>query len=364
MDKIRIDVAIIGGGIVGLATALELKKKKQELEIAVLEAAPFLADHSTGRNSGVLHAGLYYPTNSNKHLLCIQGMELWKQVYCPELGIDYQECGKVIFSKNEQEEDALSELWNKAKSNGVTGLSWLENSQLSKLEKYVTIRKAFFSKNTGILDVTGAVKKIADKFQSIGGMITTDSKVQYLEKQKTFEIELNDYLIECDVVINAGGFFGPSLRKDLGLLDLESELVKGNYISTSQKLDYPHLFYPVPPKDLKGLGVHSTNDLQGNVKFGPNTEDLEEVDYKESKTALNLMKPEILSVFKGIDENRLYWDYAGIRSKLKNLKTGMLENDFWIKSPLQDYIEILGVESPGLTSAPAIAKKIVSDYFS
>jgi L-2-hydroxyglutarate oxidase LhgO len=102
--------------------------------------------------------------------------------------------------------------------------------------------------------------------------------------------------------------------------------------------------------------------MEGKIKFGPNTEDIVEVNYKDSGLALTTMKPEIMNTFIGIDESRLYWDYAGIRSKIKNLETGQLETDFWIQSPIDGYIECLGIESPGLTSAPAIAKKILRNF--
>ncbi len=119
-------------------------------------------------------------------------------------------------------------------------------------------------------------------------------------------------------------------------------------------------FIQYQQKDLKGLGVHSTIDLEGKVKFGPNTEEVSQIDYNDSGVALASMVPEIMNTFKGIDKSRLYWDYSGIRSKIKNSKTGELENDFWIQSPISGYIECLGIESPGLTSAPAIAKFIIN----
>jgi L-2-hydroxyglutarate oxidase LhgO len=362
MDKIEIDATIIGGGIVGLLTAYELKKKYPSWEIAVLESAPFLGDHSTGRNSGVLHAGLYYQTNSNKHLLCMEGIKLWKHNLCPQLGIDFKECGKVLFAQNGDEQSGLEEIWNKAHQNGVAGLAWLSEQELRNMNQFVGAKSAFSSIETGILDVTGALKKLANAFENLGGMISKNCNVTHLEKLNNFKTTTNLFEISSDIVINAAGFSGPTLREKIGLTGLRSSLVKGNYISTSQKLEYPHLFYPVPPKDLKGLGVHSTLDMDGKIKFGPNTEDVSVVDYSDTQLALKSMTPEIMKTFKGIDEAKLYWDYAGIRSKLINTETGKLETDFWIKSPISGYIECLGIESPGLTSAPAIVKKMIRDF--
>ena len=120
MDKIELDATVIGGGIIGLMTAYKLKMKFPRWDVALIEAAPFLGDHSTGRNSGVLHAGLYYPTNSNKHLLCIEGINLWKKLLCPSFGIEFQQCGKVIFEKDEIEFNGIEKLWNKAHENEVS----------------------------------------------------------------------------------------------------------------------------------------------------------------------------------------------------------------------------------------------------
>jgi L-2-hydroxyglutarate oxidase LhgO len=364
MEKINLNATIIGGGIIGLLTAYEIKKTYPNWEVALLEAATFLGDHSTGRNSGVLHAGLYYLSGSQKHLLCLEGIEIWKKDLCPKLSIQFNECGKFIFAKNQEEVSALEEIWKKATANGVQNLSWPTDAKLQEMKKYVKVQTGFFSPQTGILDVTGAIKKLANEFENLGGMIAKNCIVLNLSREHQFRVETNQFEIKTDVVINAGGFYGPAIREKLCLKGLSSALVKGNYISTSQKIGHPHLFYPVPPKDLKGLGVHSTLDLEGKIKFGPNTEDVSSIDYSDSGVALSAMKPEITNTFVGIDETRLYWDYAGIRSKLINTETGKLETDFWIKSPISGYIECLGIESPGLTSAPAIAKKIVRDFIS
>lgn len=364
MDRIELNATIIGGGITGIMTAYELKRKFPDWEIALLEAAPFLGDHSTGRNSGVLHAGLYYPTNSLKHLMCIEGLDLWKKDLCPQHGIEFNECGKILFAKNANESSGLEDIWEKAQKNQVKGLSRISENELQKINSHVTATSAFFSRGTGILDVTGALKTLSDTFHSLGGMIATGCKVLNIQKNGHFLISTTQFEISSEILINAAGFFGPELRKMLSLDGLKSSLVKGNYISTSQKLDYKNLYYPVPPKDLKGLGVHSTLDMEGKIKFGPNTEDVNQIDNSDTQIALKAMKPEILNTFKNIDESKLYWDYAGIRSKLIITDTGKIETDFWIKSPLPGYVECLGIESPGLTSSPAIARKIIKDFLS
>lgn len=363
MDKIEVDAVIVGGGIIGVMTALELKILKPDWEIALLERTQYLGDQSTGRNSGVLHASLYYPTNSLKHKLCLEGIQLWKNDLCPKYGIEYLQCGKVIFATDSTEENGLEDLWNQANKNEVPGLRWSTSDELKTINEFVSCSKAFFSTGTGILDIPGAIKKLSQKFESLGGMINKECKAKSISKSSNgFNLETDEFEIHSPIVINAAGFSAPDFRKKLGLNDIDSYLVKGNYISTSQKLNHPYLFYPVPPKDLKGLGVHSTLDLQGKVKFGPNTEDVTKIDYSDSGIALNSMKPAILTKFKGVKEELLYWDYAGIRSKIINSETKKLITDFVIQSPINGYIECLGIESPGLTSAPAIARMISKQF--
>ena len=364
MESTEVDVCIIGGGIIGLTVAYELKKRFPGQEIALLEATAYPGDQSTGRNSGVLHAGLYYPTGSLKHLLCLEGLELWIEDFCRTLSIPFRQTGKVIFARNSKESGGLDALWKKAHDNGVKSLVRLSSSDVLKMSTFVNLTEGFFSPNTGILDVPMAVLKIKNAFENMGGIFLHSTNAdEIFQREGKYLIHTHSYSVSCEKLINVAGLNAPELRMKLGLSDVESFFVKGNYISSPQSFEHPHLFYPVPPSDLKGLGVHSTIDLGGKTKFGPNTEDVTSIDYSDSGLALPSMKSEILATFKGVDGDRLYWDYAGVRSKIRNANTKELYTDFWIKSPLPGYVECLGIESPGLTSAPAIAKKIVKDFF-
>ena len=136
-------------------------------------------------------------------------------------------------------------------------------------------------------------------------MISKNTRVTSIQKNYGFLIETKDFEIQSKIIINAAGLESIEIIEQLGLNDLEAVFVKGNYLSTSQKIDHPHLFYPVPPKDLKGLGVHSTIDLEGRIKFGPNTEDVSVIDYSDSGVAITTMVPEIMKTFKEIDQSRL-----------------------------------------------------------
>lgn len=350
----KIDVAIIGGGIIGLMTARHLIQKRPNLSIALLEQAPYLADHSSGRNSGVLHSGLYYPTNSLKHQLCLEGLKSWKQQ-----GMPIMETGKIVFASTHEELAILEHYRQQAKLNGVP-IRALSSDQKTTAEGHLHFLDGFFVPSTAIIDVTAAIKKIEHELDQRGVIIQKNTQVLEIEKNlQGYALHTPDYSFETEVLINAAGLWATAIRKKCGLHELESIWVKGHYLTTTQPISHPTLYYPTPLPNLKGLGVHSTIDFAGAIKFGPNTLDTNTIDYQMDLPSLELMKDEILKRFKHIDRSRLAPDYCGIRSKI--LLNGTLYPDFWIQSPLPGYVEACGIESPGLTSAPAIAR-LIADF--
>ena len=358
MDKVQIDVTVIGGGIIGLTAALEIKRANLNLEVAVLEKMPFLADHASGRNSGVLHSGLYYDTHSLKHQLCIEGLELWNR-RLTRGDIPHRFCQKTIFAHTQDEAPRLEELALKSKQNGVP-FHFASHSELSELQKNVNAVQAIIVESTGIIDTAAAMLQLRREFEELGGIVQVNTNVQHIERQSNnFFIKTQNFNIESTQLINAAGLWAPEMRKFLDLTDLNSKWVKGHYLKTSQKLNYQTLYYPVPPADLKGLGVHSTIDCQGDVKFGPDTLDVDEINYELSDKHLSDMRKSVLERFVSVDVSRLQPDYAGIRSKI--LHNGVLHKDFWIKGPndlaIPGYVEACGIESPGVTASLAIAKR-------
>lgn len=355
VEKVQVYATVIGGGIVGMLTALELKKSFPDEDIALLEKAPYLADHSTGRNSGVLHSGLYYETGSLKHRLCLAGLAAWKPLIT-KFSIPHRWCGKVIFAHEPNEVSRLEELEKRAFTNGVPAHR-ANSNELKSAQTHVRAVDALVIESTGIIDICAAMAILRKEFESLGGIIQTSTTVTGLKQEKVgFTVLTSDFCIETKELINAAGLWAPEVRKMLGLTNMTSRWVKGHYLKTSQKLDYQTLYYPVPPADLKGLGVHSTIDCQGDVKFGPDTLDVTEVDYKLETQNLELMRASVKERFIGVDAERLMPDYAGIRSKIE--VDGTLHKDFWIKTPLPGYVEACGIESPGVTSAPAIAQML------
>ncbi|MDH5581162.1 MAG: FAD-dependent oxidoreductase, partial [Bdellovibrionales bacterium] len=230
---------------------------------------------------------------------------------------------------------------------------------------YVHVKKAFFSPTTAILDVSAALKGLERVLYNKDIPILFQDEVVEINKEKDgFILKTTHEEIFTSKLVNAGGLLAVSNRKKLGLNDLEDEWVKGSYLKINRNYYTDHLIYPVPEKNLKGLGVHTSFDLQHQVRFGPNTENVEVIDYSLSEKIIEDIVPSVIKTFKGLERKDFALDYSGIRSKIKY--KNQIFSDFWIKGPtcemshgVLNYIELCGIDSPGLTSAPAIAKYVL-----
>ncbi len=356
----QVSMTIIGGGILGLTIAYELSKKYPGLDMVILEKEHFPGEHASSRNSAVIHSGIYYPTGSLKHQLCIEGNRLWSS-YASELNFKVNKCGKYLISTSADENEILEKYYDNALKNGVEGISWCDTSELSE---FVHVKKAFFSKNTSIIDVPTVIKELEKNIFNKNIPILKDTKVLNLKKiENSFSVETTREKFESKFVINAAGCFAPDIRKILGLKDLESYFVKGHYLKLTKKFYNDSLIYPVPTPDLKGLGVHTSFATDGLVRFGPNTCDVKNYNFNFEAQTLEAMYESISRVFPNILVEDLAEDYCGIRPKIKY--QGKIYSDFWIKGEaelgLKGYVELCGIESPGLTAAPAIARYLIED---
>jgi len=353
----QIDYCIVGGGVIGMLTARELALKNSEASIVVLEKNSFVGEESTSRNSGVLHAGLYYPHQSQKHLLCRKGISLWRTL-ASELKVEINQCGKWLVASSSSSLNDLENLFSQAQKNGVQGLRWATSDEVDSLKPFVKIEKAFLSPETSIISPSEVVRALDRELANLGVILFKNCQLNELSQASTgFNVITSKDSFSTKVLINCGGGHAPALRKLLGLHDVESVWVKGCYLKLNKKFYNERLIYPVPPKDLKGLGVHTSFDLDGQIRFGPNTVDCDRYEMSVPEDLVEMMYPAIKDLFRTVDKKELALDYCGIRSKIK--KDGSLLTDFLIQSPLKNYIEALGIESPGLTSSPAIVEKIL-----
>lgn len=353
----KIDFCIVGAGVVGLLTAREILLDNPDATVAILEKNPFLGEESSARNSGVMHAGLYYPYQSQKHLLCLEGKKLWETL-APQLKIEIDWCGKWIVAANQETDQLIDSLFETAKKNGVEGLRWGQKEELEEITPFVSVKRAFLSPKTGVISPSEVIRALDRDVHGLGAMILKKQKLQKLKTtQNGFVVTTTDDEFLVEKVINCAGGFAPIVRTELGLRDIQSSWVKGCYLKLNKPFYSKRLIYPVPPKDLKGLGVHTSFDLDRVIRFGPNTIDIDSYEMSVPETLIDEMYPAISELFPTIQKSELSLDYCGIRSKIK--KDGKLFTDFLIQSPLKNYVEALGIESPGLTASPAIAKRIL-----
>jgi L-2-hydroxyglutarate oxidase LhgO len=356
-DYVSTECAIIGGGIVGLAIASELIRRGKK--VAVLEKEEYLCQHSSSRNSEVIHSGIYYKANSLKAQLCIEGKERLYN-YCNNRHIDHQMIGKLIVGDSESKK-YLENLFENGINNGVKDLEMIEGHSLKKIEPSITAKYGILSGTTGIIDSHAFILSLEEEIESGGGYISKNSEVRIFEKLNNgwlIEVGNNDpFHLKCDFLINAAGLESTRLAKILGTEAIpETNYFIGHYYKYSGANPFNHLIYPVP--DSSGLGIHTTNDLDGKLRFGPDAEPIDEPDYffLDTEKRRKFFENSIKKYFQRFDSNLLQPDYTGIRIRLgKN----HIDSDFLIRkesgSNLEGLINLMGIESPGLTSSLAIA---------
>lgn len=366
--SLHIPVVVCGGGVIGIFISYYLSQYLENDQFVLFEKNEFLGEGNSSRNSGVIHSGIYYDHNSFKHRYCLEGNRLWKEL-AHKFDIQINECGKYIISTSSLEEQQLNTLYQKGIQNGVENIRFITKKEKEELSEFVNIDNAFFIPSTAILDVSSALKTFENYLYKKDIPILKNDKIEnVIFENDHFVLETsNSGTLTCDYFINAAGLGAVNVRKMLGLNDLENYFVKGNYVKLNRKYYNDKLIYPIPLKGLKGLGVHTSFDIEGNVRFGPNTEDVNgDYDFKVSQDVVDVMYPEIRKIFKDISKENLSVDYSGVRTKIR--RNGNLYNDFWIKDSSEhgivNYFEFCGIESPGLTSSLAIAKEFVDLNFS
>ncbi len=362
MDEIRI--TIIGAGVVGLAIAARLSAHYDN--ILVLEQHCRFGMETSSRNSEVIHSGIYYKPGSLKASLCLQGSEMLYEI-CREFSVPYKKIGKLIVARTQNELKHLKELFENGLKNGVTGLDFIDKKNIQALEPDVNAVSAIYSPNTGIIDSHRLMQLFIGQAESNQAVFVYNSKVVLLEKQAEgfiIGIEPGGYKFKSKIVINSTGLFADKTASlagiDIAKNNYRLFYCKGSYFSYARSSPISMLVYPVPQKGLTGLGVHSTLDLGKRLRFGPDTEYVDNLDYKVDKQKADLFYNSAAKIIKGLKKETFTPDMAGIRPKLSG--PGEKARDFIINEEssrgLSGLINLIGIESPGLTSSPAIALKV------
>lgn len=358
----EINVTVIGAGVVGLAIAAELADLLDN--IVVLEKHDRFGQETSSRNSEVIHSGLYYPLGSLKGKLCREGAG---QLYdiCARHSIPFRKTGKLIVAAEEAELETLEGLLRRGHDNGVTELTALDRSDILKREPNVKALACVYSPETGIIDSHSLMQHFYSLAEDRGVLFAFNSEVNLIVRETngfTVGVSQENYRFKSRIVINAAGLYADRIAELAGIDADASQYrlryCKGSYFSYSKASPVSMLVYPVPHEDLAGLGVHATIDLAGRLRFGPDTEDVDILDYKVDGNKRDLFYDGASRIIRGLDREFLVPDMAGIRPKIR----GAGIKDFVIKHEkekgLEGFINLIGIESPGLTAAPSIAKMV------
>lgn len=267
------DIAIVGGGIVGLAAARELLRRHPHLKLAVLEKEAAVSRHQTGHNSGVIHSGIYYTPGSLKARLCSEGRRaLWQ--YCNDKGIEYRQVGKLIVATDETELGRLHNLWERGQANGIEGLELLDASGIAEREPHCRGIRAIFSPVTGIVDYGAVARHYADDVREMGGEILTGHSVTAIRRGNgSSQVVSTGGDVEGRYVITCGGLHADRLAKMTGGSgDPKIVPFRGDYLILRPEKRYlvKGNIYPVPDPSFPFLGVHFTPRMNGDIWLGPN----------------------------------------------------------------------------------------------
>ena len=267
------DVVVIGGGIVGLATALQLKKSLPHLRLVVLEKEKEVARHQTGNNSGVIHSGLYYKPGSLKATNCIRGYHLLIE-FCREHGIPFELCGKIVVATDEAQRPLLQNLFVRGQQNGLQNLKKLSREELKEREPYVSGLEGIFVPQTGIVDYRQVAQAYAHEIQKSGGEIHLGEQVLDIQKRETETVVATQTrTYSTKLVINCAGLYSDRVaRLTMPQLNVKIIPFRGEYYKLKKEKEYlvKNLIYPVPDPNFPFLGVHFTRMAKGGVEAGPN----------------------------------------------------------------------------------------------
>lgn len=367
----RIDCAVIGAGIVGLAVARALAL--QGHEVMVLETATSIGSEISSRNSEVIHAGIYYTPGSKKAELCVAGKSALYR-YIKERGIEYDQCGKLLVATSPAQMENLNSIQSNAALNGVNDLVYLTKSDVSQLEPECYCEGALLSPSTGIIDTHGYMLSLQGDIEATGGMVVLNAHVSNSKASNgtlMLEVETGGetMCLQARTVINSAGLAAPGFARAMSgypqALAPREYYAKGSYFSLGIKSPFKHLLYPVPDESA-GLGIHLTLDLNGQARFGPDVEWVDTLDYAVDPERAQLFYPAIRRYWPGLPDGSLQPGYSGIRPKIQ--APGKPAEDFMIQGPrehgIAGLVHLFGIESPGLTSSLAIGdyvRDILSD---
>jgi L-2-hydroxyglutarate oxidase LhgO len=364
----KADVTVVGAGVVGLAIAARIARASRH--VYVLEKNESFGLETSSRHSGVIHAGIYYPQDSLKAKLCVEGNHRLYDL-CQKYGIGHKRLGKLIVAVSNEELGQLGILLERGKANGAGGLKLLSRRELNSLEPNVAGAAAMLSPSSGIIDSHSLMQYFIARAVERGAQIAYKTEVVGIEKAaEGYEVIVEDSggksSFTTAVLVNAAGLYSDKVAEMAGIDIAEAgyrlHYCKGEYFSLKRRRDtlVNRLIYPVPPSDIAGVGIHITSDLEGRMRLGPDIEYVDSLDYSVDIRDQKLFCISARKLLPAIVYEDLAPEMAGIRPKLQ--EPGEEIRDFVIRDEndkgLPGLVNLIGIESPGLTAAPAIAEYV------
>jgi len=345
-------IVITGAGVVGSWIAYELSKT--EHEIFLIDKEPAIWYHTSTRNSGVIHAGIYYPYHTLKRIFCIEGAKLSYEFF-KKYNVEHRMSGKIIVANNDEDLDDLKRLKENGDRNGVENLKLIDSSEIKKLEPFSKSKYALYSPNTGVVNCSDYFRKMEALLQENKVNIITNCNVENVLDNK---IITNRGNLEFDIFINAAGLYSDKIASMCNIKNFEIMPFKGEYYSlNNEKVN--GMIYPVPGKHGH-LGIHLTKAAYNEIWIGPTSKQVNEkesYDITENQEVYSLLREELLTEF---NPNKITPGFTGIRAKC--FYNNQMLTDFLIFRKANK-VHLLGIDSPGLTAAPAIGKFVKSLIF-
>lgn len=359
----RTDSIVIGAGVVGLAIARALAQTGRE--VIIVEAESAIGMHTSSRNTGCIHAGINYPPGSLKGQLCRRGKELL-YAYCADHNIGHRNCGKFLVAVEESSVPRLQQVKERAEKNGLLDLEYLDPAQVREMEPELHFSAVLHSPSSGIVDQHDLMDALLADTEDAGASLALNSPVKGGRVTGNgIELDIGSadpMTIRTDICVNAGGHWATEIAKSINGIAKDSipEVIfaKGSYFVLPSKKPFSRLIYPLPGEH--DHAVHVSPDIAGAIRFGPDTEFIDEIDYRVNPDRVDFFYEAAKRFWPAIQKEDLAPGYAGIRPKLSRERA--TDIDFLIQDQTQHGVPglacLYGLESPGLTSSLAIGEYV------
>lgn len=356
----RMQVLVIGAGVVGLAASRALTRRGADVVVA--EKAAAIGTGTSSRNSEVIHGGMYYPTGTLRARHSVAGRRML-YAYCASHGVPCRKLGKLVVAADAAETAKIEAIARQGEINGVEGLVLIDGRAARAMEPELVCAAALHSPETGIIDSHRYMLALRGDLEDAGGMIAFNTRVEGIERRDgRWHARFDGGDAAFDAVVNAAGLGAQAIAR--AMPDYPQArvprlvLAKGNYFSYSGRPAFKRLVYPTPMPG--GLGVHVTLDMAGRMRFGPDVEWIEREDYEVDPARADIFYARIRTYWPALPDHSLTPDYAGIRPKLSG--KGEPQGDFMIDTPaehgLPGLVQMFGIESPGLTSSLSLGEAV------